>query len=80
MRPGPFVRSSLALAAVAASLAGCATSSSPQLPSAGYVTAREQPGEEYVIGPLDQLSIFVWRTRSCPRRCRCAPTAASPRR
>ena len=22
---------------------------------------REQPGEEYVIGPLDQLNIFVWR-------------------
>ena len=31
------------------------------LPPASYVASREQPGEEYVIGPLDQLNIFVWR-------------------
>lgn len=59
MRSGPVVRFSLA-AAMAASLAGCAASR-PELPSAGYVATKEQPGEEYVIGPLDQLSIFVWR-------------------
>ncbi len=32
-----------------------------QLPPASFVAKQEQPGEEYVIGPLDQLNIFVWR-------------------
>jgi polysaccharide export outer membrane protein len=60
MRAGPVVRLSLTVALAASALAGCATSR-PELPSAGYVGGREQPGEEYMIGPLDQLSIFVWR-------------------
>ncbi len=32
-----------------------------QLPPASFVAKQEQPGEDYVIGPLDQLNIFVWR-------------------
>jgi polysaccharide export outer membrane protein len=31
------------------------------LPAASFVSASEGPGEEYVIGPMDQLTIFVWR-------------------
>lgn len=51
---------SVSLAAVA--LSGCAAGgSSQQLPPASFVTAQEGPGEEYIIGPLDQLTIFVWR-------------------
>lgn len=44
-------------------LSGCATGSGggTQLPSASFVTGQEGPGEEYVIGPLDELTIFVWR-------------------
>ena len=43
-------------------LTGCAgTSSGPQLPPASFVAAQEGPGEEYVIGPLDELTVFVWR-------------------
>jgi polysaccharide export outer membrane protein len=34
---------------------------SKELPPASFVGPREGPGEEYVIGPLDQLTIFVWR-------------------
>jgi polysaccharide biosynthesis/export protein len=50
----------VSLSAVA--LSGCATGASgPQLPPATFVTAQEGPGEEYIIGPLDQLTIFVWR-------------------
>ena len=60
MRSGPVVRLSLLTALAAATLAGCA-SSRPELPPAGYVASREQPGEEYIIGPMDQLSVFVWR-------------------
>lgn len=43
-------------------LTGCAGSSSgPQLPAASFVAMQEGPGEEYVIGPLDELTVFVWR-------------------
>lgn len=43
-------------------LTGCAGSSSgPQLPPASFVALQEGPGEEYVIGPLDELTVFVWR-------------------
>lgn len=51
----------LSLAAVA--LPGCAGTSgeAPPLPPATFVSTKETPSEQYVIGPLDQLSIFVWR-------------------
>jgi polysaccharide biosynthesis/export protein len=42
-------------------LTGCATSSGPQLPPASFVSMQEGPGEDYVIGPLDELTVFVWR-------------------
>lgn len=47
---------------VASAVSGCiGTAGKPQLPPASYVGSQEQPGEEYIIGPLDQLNIFVWR-------------------
>lgn len=47
---------------IAIALTGCASGGSgPQLPPATFVTAQEGPGEEYIIGPLDQLTVFVWR-------------------
>lgn len=50
------------LAAGSLTLTGCAGSSSgPQLPPASFVAMQEGPGEDYVIGPLDELTIFVWR-------------------
>jgi polysaccharide biosynthesis/export protein len=52
----------LGVSLTALALAGCAGSSSgPQLPTASFVTSQEGPGEEYIIGPLDTLTIFVWR-------------------
>ncbi|WP_429699534.1 XrtA/PEP-CTERM system exopolysaccharide export protein [Alteriqipengyuania abyssalis] len=32
-----------------------------QLPPAAFVATQEGPSQEYVIGPLDELSINVWR-------------------
>ena len=62
MRSGVPVRVLLAVGAAASVLGGCASSASgPVLPPATYVASKEQPGEEYVIGPLDQLNVFVWR-------------------
>ncbi len=43
-------------------LSGCAGGSAgPQLPPASFVSMQEGPGEDYIIGPLDELTIFVWR-------------------
>ena len=33
----------------------------PQLPPASFVPGRDQPSDEYIIGPLDTIDIFVWR-------------------
>lgn len=41
-------------------LGGCTTKDG-NLPSANFVPAQEGPGPNYVVGPLDGLSIFVWR-------------------
>ena len=49
------------LGVTAALLSGCSGGSRPELPPAGAVAAREAPSEEYVIGPMDQLNVFVWR-------------------
>ncbi|MFM9827399.1 MAG: XrtA/PEP-CTERM system exopolysaccharide export protein [Sphingomonas sp.] len=47
---------------VAGAISGCIGSGGkPELPPASYVGTQEQPGEEYIIGPLDQLNIFIWR-------------------
>ena len=44
------------------SLSGCASSSAGgELPPATFVALQEGPGEDYVIGPLDNLTIHVWR-------------------
>ena len=43
-------------------LSACAGSGGgPELPPAAFVATQEGPSQEYVIGPLDQLSINVWR-------------------
>lgn len=50
---------SCAVAALA--LTGCASTTGGQLPPASFVAMQEGPGEDYVIGPLDELTINVWR-------------------
>lgn len=42
-------------------LAGCVGGSGQELPRASFVSTNQGPGEQYVIGPLDQLTVFVWR-------------------
>lgn len=49
---------------MAGALSGCmAGGNRPELPPTAFVASREGPGEEYVIGPLDTLQIFVWRNQ-----------------
>lgn len=55
----PFTRLVGVLFATA-TLAACGAGG-PELPSASYVGAQSEPSEEYIIGPLDQITIHVWR-------------------
>jgi polysaccharide export outer membrane protein len=60
--PTPFPARVLAGAALASmALSGCASTNAPELAPASFVAMQEGPGEEYVIGPLDELTIHVWR-------------------
>ncbi|SOB87602.1 polysaccharide export outer membrane protein [Sphingomonas guangdongensis] len=61
MRSGRTATTFLTAGAVAALVTGCASGGRQELPPAAFVQAKEGPGEEYVIGPLDQLQVFVWR-------------------
>ena len=51
----------LAFSAVVVLVAACA--SHEQLPSANFVSPNEGPGPDYIIGPLDNVNIFVWRNQ-----------------
>ena len=62
MKINRFYRLLAGSAVISLALSGCAGSSrSPQLPAASFVAMQEGPGEDYIIGPLDELTIFVWR-------------------
>ncbi|MEO5586202.1 MAG: XrtA/PEP-CTERM system exopolysaccharide export protein [Novosphingobium sp.] len=62
MSSSRFARLLAGSAMAALCLSGCASGGrGAQLPSASFVSMQEGPGEEYVIGPLDELTIFVWR-------------------
>ena len=55
-------------------LAGCASGGTgTRLPAANFVAAQEGPGEDYVIGPLDELTIFVWRNPELGARVQVRP-------
>ncbi|MEE4200460.1 XrtA/PEP-CTERM system exopolysaccharide export protein [Erythrobacter sp.] len=54
-----FARLAAALCATGA-LTACGAGG-PELPSASYATASTAPSEEYIIGPLDEITIHVWR-------------------
>lgn len=62
----PFIakfRLAFALGATAAALAGCASNSSTgnRLPPAAFVSAESAVSDKYIIGALDELTVFVWR-------------------
>ena len=62
MKINRFYRLLASSAVISLALSGCAGGSSgPQLPAAAFVAMQEGPGEDYIIGPLDELTIFVWR-------------------
>jgi polysaccharide biosynthesis/export protein len=50
----------LAIGVSSLALTGCASGGSG-LPNAPSIPYQQQASEEYIIGPLDQIQIFVWR-------------------
>jgi len=61
MRQMLFARALCGASLAGLALSGCATATAPELAPANFVASQEGPGEEYVIGPLDKLTIHVWR-------------------
>jgi polysaccharide export outer membrane protein len=55
----PFLARLALIVLVPPVLAGCATGT--QLPPASYSTGPIAPSEAYTIGPLDEITIHVWR-------------------
>lgn len=51
----------LPLSAIVFAGVAYARDKAPQLPQANLAALQDKPSEEYVIGPLDSLNIFVWR-------------------
>ena len=58
----PIPKTLLVIGVAAQALTACTGGAGrTELPPASYVAGQDRPSEEYVIGPLDQLNIFVWR-------------------
>ncbi len=71
-----FTSKSTISAAIVAmlSISGCSNNNvTNTLPSASFVAAGEAPGPDYVIGPLDNLSVFVWRNPELSTTVRVRP-------
>ena len=50
-----------ALGVSSLAISGCSGLGGSGLPSAPSIPMQQQASEEYIIGPLDQIQIFVWR-------------------
>lgn len=61
MRTKTNSKLALSLAVSTIALTGCVGGPGQELPPASFVSTNQGPGEEYIIGPLDKLTIFVWR-------------------
>jgi polysaccharide biosynthesis/export protein len=51
----------LALSVSVLALNGCSSMGGSNLPPAPAITYQQQASEEYIIGPLDKIRVFVWR-------------------
>jgi polysaccharide biosynthesis/export protein len=51
----------LALGVSSMAISGCSSVGGSNLPEAPSIPYQQQASEEYIIGPLDKIRIFVWR-------------------
>lgn len=68
-------KSTLSLAVIASLLSGCASTggSGQSLPPASFANASEQVSENYQIGALDEITVFVWRNPELGARTQVRP-------
>ncbi|MBC2777928.1 XrtA/PEP-CTERM system exopolysaccharide export protein [Parasphingopyxis marina] len=55
------LKPAILLGVSAFALSGCMGGGGAELPPAAFVSTGQTQAEDYVIGPLDTLTIFVWR-------------------
>ncbi len=70
------VKPTLSLVALAAlALAGCSTTgrTGQSLPPASFVDTSQQVSENYLIGALDEITVFVWRNPELGARVQVRP-------
>ncbi len=69
-----YFKNFLAVIAMAVFVSACGgTSTGKMLPPSTFTPLQEGPGEEYVIGPLDELTIFVWRNEELGAKVQVRP-------
>jgi polysaccharide export outer membrane protein len=63
MRVSPRSKLILSLGTAALAVGGCASTRTTgnSLPAASFVSESDQVSAKYIIGPLDELTVFVWR-------------------
>ncbi len=65
---------SMSLVGLVAALGGCATGRTGNvLPPASFVDAAPSVGDTYVIGPSDEITVFVWRNPELGARVQVRP-------
>ena len=69
------IKLALALGAASTALAGCSTTSSTgnTLPPAAFVGQQNEASEKYIIGALDELTVFVWRNEELGAKVQVRP-------
>lgn len=60
MKMSPHFSRIACIALAPFALAAC-TAGGPELPPATYTAGQEAPSEAYIIGPLDEITVHVWR-------------------
>jgi polysaccharide biosynthesis/export protein len=53
----------LALGVSTLAISGCSSMGGSDLPPAPSIPYQQQASDEYIIGPLDKITIFVWRNQ-----------------
>jgi polysaccharide biosynthesis/export protein len=64
----------LALGVSAIAISGCSSmGGGPNLPPAPAIPYQQQASEEYLIGPLDTITIFIWRNQELGAKVQVRP-------
>jgi polysaccharide export outer membrane protein len=70
-----FHKTALVAAASGLALGGCASTGTTgaTLPAASFVSEANEVSENYIIGPMDEITVFVWRNQELGARVQVRP-------